>query len=106
MATWAFDESPALSRFGTAKTAKFAVITNVEPSKTVAEEQMKRPVVKDHQTESKGCPPSSKRRDHMVQIEREVQAAWASLGTFQAEADDERPKFFVTFPRGPVPLAL
>lgn len=105
MATWAFDESPVLSRFGTAKTAKFTVITNVETGKTPAEEQMKRAVGKDP-PESKGGAPSSKRRDHMVQIEREVQEAWASVGTFQADADDERPKFFVTFPRGPVHLAL
>lgn len=114
MASWCFDESPASSRFGVAKTAKFAVIsgeTAAAPAMERAVEKASAPATTKKSTRAAetsaaptkdegGSAPSSKRRDHMVRIEREVQAAWAATGAFEVEADDERPKFFVTFPRG------
>lgn len=70
------------AKFAVEKTQKFAVVT----------------MKKDEKAEA---PPGggTKRRDTMQGIERRVQAAWKAQGTFEADADDTRPKkFLVTFP--------
>lgn len=81
MASWASKESPGLSRLSALKTSKFSVMSRPEKA---------------------AGPPPMKRRDHMISIEQDVQKAWAANGAFEANAeDDDRKKFFVTFPRVP-----
>lgn len=77
MASWAGESiGPAELE----KTAKFAVVKGEKPEEKKS---------------------SSKRRDHMIAIEREVQAAWAASGAFEADEEPGKPKFMVTFPYDP-----
>ncbi|KAJ8607162.1 hypothetical protein CTAYLR_007327 [Chrysophaeum taylorii] len=96
MASWACDESPGASRFGVKKTRKFGVLCQKDE-----EEEAITPSTPATATPSTPSVAGSsfKRRDRMIEIEREVQAAWESSGAFEADAEEGgRPKFFVTFP--------
>ena len=45
------------------------------------------------------APPKSKtRRDALLKLEAQVQQQWEKEGTFEAYAQQGKPKFFVTFP--------
>ena len=43
-------------------------------------------------------PKSNTRRDALLKLEAQVQQQWESEGTFEADAQQGKPKFFVTFP--------
>ena len=43
-------------------------------------------------------PKSNTRRDALLKLEAQVQQQWENEGTFEADAQEGRPKFFVTFP--------
>ena len=43
-------------------------------------------------------PKSNTRRDALLKLEAQVQRQWETEGTFEADAQEGRPKFFVTFP--------
>lgn len=43
-------------------------------------------------------PKSNARRDALLKLEASVQAQWENEGTFEADAQEGKPKFFVTFP--------
>ena len=43
-------------------------------------------------------PKSNTRRDALLKLEAQVQQQWESDGTFEADAQEGKPKFFVTFP--------
>ena len=43
-------------------------------------------------------PKSNTRRDALLKLEAQVQQQWETDGTFEADAQEGRPKFFVTFP--------
>ena len=43
-------------------------------------------------------PKSNTRRDALLKLEAQVQQQWESDGTFEADAQQGKPKFFVTFP--------
>ena len=43
-------------------------------------------------------PKSNTRRDALLKLEAQVQQQWESEGTFEADAQEGKPKFFVTFP--------
>ena len=43
-------------------------------------------------------PKSNTRRDALLKLEAQVQQQWETEGTFEADAQEGRPKFFVTFP--------
>ena len=47
-------------------------------------------------------PKSNTRRDALLKLEAQVQQQWESEGTFEADAQAGKPKFFVTFPHAPV----
>ena len=43
-------------------------------------------------------PKSNTRRDALLKLEAQVQQQWENEGTFEADAQEGKPKFFVTFP--------
>ena len=43
-------------------------------------------------------PKSNTRRDALLKLEAQVQQQWETEGTFEADAQEGKPKFFVTFP--------
>ena len=43
-------------------------------------------------------PKSNTRRDALLKLEAQVQRQWETEGTFEADAQQGKPKFFVTFP--------
>ena len=43
-------------------------------------------------------PKSNTRRDALLKLEAQVQQQWETEGTFEADAQQGKPKFFVTFP--------
>ena len=43
-------------------------------------------------------PKSNTRRDALLKLEAQVQRQWETEGTFEADAEQGKPKFFVTFP--------
>ena len=43
-------------------------------------------------------PKSNTRRDALLKLEAQVQRQWEKEGTFEADAQQGKPKFFVTFP--------
>ena len=43
-------------------------------------------------------PKSNTRRDALLKLEAQVQQQWEKEGTFEADAQQGKPKFFVTFP--------
>ena len=43
-------------------------------------------------------PKSNTRRDALLKLEAQVQRQWETEGTFEADAQEGKPKFFVTFP--------
>ena len=43
-------------------------------------------------------PKSFARRDHLRSIEREVQQKWKEEKTFEADIDESREKYLITFP--------
>ena len=43
-------------------------------------------------------PKSNTRRDALLKLEAQVQRQWETDGTFEADAQEGKPKFFVTFP--------
>ena len=43
-------------------------------------------------------PKSNTRRDALLKLEAQVQRQWENEGTFEADAQEGKPKFFVTFP--------
>ena len=43
-------------------------------------------------------PKSNTRRDALLKLEAQVQQQWENEGTFEADAQQGKPKFFVTFP--------
>ena len=47
-------------------------------------------------------PKSNTRRDALLKLEAQVQQQWESDGTFEADAQEGKPKFFVTFPHATV----
>ena len=47
-------------------------------------------------------PKSNTRRDALLKLEAQVQQQWESEGTFEADAQQGKPKFFVTFPHATV----
>ena len=47
-------------------------------------------------------PKSNTRRDALLKLEAQVQQQWENEGTFEADAQAGKPKFFVTFPHAPV----
>ena len=46
-------------------------------------------------------PKSNTRRDALLKLEAQVQQQWETEGTFEADAEQGKPKFFVTFPQRP-----
>ena len=48
-------------------------------------------------------PKSNTRRDALLKLEAQVQQQWETEGTFEADAQQGKPKFFVTFPYATVP---
>ena len=46
-------------------------------------------------------PKSNTRRDALLKLEAQVQRQWEKEGTFEADAQQGKPKFFVTFPHQP-----
>ena len=47
-------------------------------------------------------PKSNTRRDALLKLEAQVQQQWETEGTFEADAQEGKPKFFVTFPHATV----
>ena len=47
-------------------------------------------------------PKSNTRRDALLKLEAQVQQQWENDGTFEADAQEGKPKFFVTFPHATV----
>ena len=50
-------------------------------------------------------PKSNTRRDALLKLEAQVQQQWETEGTFEADAQEGKPKFFVTFPQRPASTA-
>jgi len=84
MASWAAP-SDMKGRLAVEKTAKFAVVSSSSAQKAESSTKPSDDV-------------GTKRRDSLLSIESAVQSAWSETGAFEADADEKRPKFMVTFP--------